>query len=344
MLIDEECVHASPSESLSTTRASPFAMIGSGATAWFRHLGFLDEAVADEPDYEATLVAGLSETIRPGDSVVVVGGGLGVTAVVAALRTGPSGTVQCFEGSKQYVRLVQQTAARNRITNINVHHAVVAKLILVYGSGSDLGPVLPPSQLPPCDVLQLDCEGAEVEILRELTIQPRVILVETHGVFGAPTELVASLLEKRGYVVSDRGVAEARYTEYCIKTDTRVLLGLQKRRFGTSTPLRLTECRVGSSTSYVELANHSCFAVANHPRCNGDAHAAILKKQKAPTRNDVRFSNRPVWVRRFQTIHHCRVDVARGLGLLSGIGTIDPPDPNAAYAHNEAQGIIFGWP
>ena len=56
----------------------------------------------------------------------------------------------------------------------------------------------------------MDCEGAEVEILREMTIQPRVILVETHGLFGAPTDLVASLLEKRGYVVSDRGLAEPR--------------------------------------------------------------------------------------------------------------------------------------
>jgi hypothetical protein len=35
---------------------------------------------------------------------------------------------------------------------------------------------------------------------------------------------------------------------------------------------------------------------------------------------DVRFSNRPFGVKRFQTIHHCCVDVARGLVLLSGIG------------------------
>src|SRR5450759_1398225 len=35
----------------------------------------------------------------------------------------------------------------------------------------------------------------------------------------------------------------------------------------------------------------------------------------------VRFSNRPVGVKRFQTIHHCSVDVARGLVLLFGIGT-----------------------
>src|SRR6266581_8157127 len=36
---------------------------------------------------------------------------------------------------------------------------------------------------------------------------------------------------------------------------------------------------------------------------------------------NVRFSNRPVWVKRFQAIHHCSVDVARGLVLLFGIGT-----------------------
>jgi hypothetical protein len=34
-----------------------------------------------------------------------------------------------------------------------------------------------------------------------------------------------------------------------------------------------------------------------------------------------RFSNRPVRVKRFQTIHHDSVDVAHGLVLLFGIGT-----------------------
>ena len=36
---------------------------------------------------------------------------------------------------------------------------------------------------------------------------------------------------------------------------------------------------------------------------------------------DVRFSNRPVGVKHFQTVHHCNVDVTHGLALLSGIGT-----------------------
>jgi hypothetical protein len=36
---------------------------------------------------------------------------------------------------------------------------------------------------------------------------------------------------------------------------------------------------------------------------------------------NVRFSNRPFGVKRFQTIHHTSVDIAHGLALLFGIGT-----------------------
>jgi hypothetical protein len=45
------------------------------------------------------------------------------------------------------------------------------------------------------------------------------------------------------------------------------------------------------------------------------------KADIARTRLDVRFSNRPVGVKRFQTIHDCGVDVTHGLVLLYGIGT-----------------------
>ena len=40
---------------------------------------------------------------------------------------------------------------------------------------------------------------------------------------------------------------------------------------------------------------------------------------------DVRFSNRPFGVKRFQTIHQFSVDAARGLVLLFGIGTKSLP-------------------
>ena len=52
--------------------------------------------------------------------------------------------------------------------------------------------------------------------------------------------------------------------------------------------------------------SEACFIVRD---ANGQALAYVY------------FSNRPFWVKRFQTIHHYSVDVARGLALLFGIGT-----------------------
>jgi len=48
--------------------------------------------------------------------------------------------------------------------------------------------------------------------------------------------------------------------------------------------------------------------------------AAFLFAGKRVDR-DVRFSNRPVWVKHFQAIHLVGVHVAHGLALLFGIGT-----------------------
>ena len=42
---------------------------------------------------------------------------------------------------------------------------------------------------------------------------------------------------------------------------------------------------------------------------------------RSGSRLHVRFSNRPFGIKRFQTIHQFSVDAARGLVLLSGIGT-----------------------
>jgi hypothetical protein len=161
-------------------------------SAWLPDFGF-ETGYTDEPGYEVALIAALNESVRPGDKVVVVGGGVGVTAVIAAIRAGSSGTVVCFEGSKQYVRHTQETARRNKVTNIVVRHAIVSKPIAVYGQESDFGEVVSPDQLPECDVLELDCEGAEVDILRNMVIRPRVIIVETHGAYadasgGVPAE------------------------------------------------------------------------------------------------------------------------------------------------------------
>src|SRR5262245_30048576 len=52
----------------------------------------------------------------------------------------------------------------------------------------------------------------------------------------------------------------------------------------------------------------------------------------------VRFSNRPSGVKRFQTIHHLSVNVARGLVLLFGIGTKAVPSWDSKTRWNNLLG------
>ena len=52
----------------------------------------------------------------------------------------------------------------------------------------------------------------------------------------------------------------------------------------------------------------------------------------------VYFSNRPFRVKRFQTIHHCSVDVSRGLVLLFGIGTKAVPSWDPRKRRNNLLG------
>ena len=62
----------------------------------------------------------------------------------------------------------------------------------------------------------------------------------------------------------------------------------------------------------------------------------------APPRILSRFSNRPFEVKRFQTIRHWHVDVARGLALLFGIGTRALPSWDPRTRRNNLAGGLAG--
>jgi hypothetical protein len=181
----------------------------------------------DIADYEQTLIDALRSQVRIGDRVTIVGGGEGVTAVVAAKAVGEKGSVVCYEGNSWNVRKIKATTARNKMSNrLTVKHAVVGEAIAVYGVPDQLSTlVVSPAELPECDILELDCEGAEILILRNMAIRPRVIAVETHGVYGAPTRMVKELLEKLDYAVEEWGIAEPRVSEECEANDIRILVG-----------------------------------------------------------------------------------------------------------------------
>ena len=184
---------------------------------------FRPPEIYDIPDYEEKLVHALRNTVQRGDRVVVIGGGNGTTAVVAATLVGPEGQVICYEASSDQLTVIKETFRRNKV-KIDLRFAAVGDAISVYGKG-EAAPVLAPEDLPECDVLEMDCEGAERIILGQMTIRPRAIAVETHRVYGAPTEMVRAALDGLGYAVEDLGVAEPRLAATCIELGVDVLLG-----------------------------------------------------------------------------------------------------------------------
>ncbi|WP_131837330.1 hypothetical protein [Ancylobacter aquaticus] len=195
-----------------------------GDSAVARHLGPFAE-VQDNPRYEETLLTALRAHVRPGDTVTIVGGGAGVTAVVAARLVGPDGAVSCFEGGERQVEIIRQTLLLNGVADrVNLRHAIIGPAIGIYGAPGEAEPIAA-AQMPSCDVLELDCEGSEVDILQNLAFVPRTILVETHGMYGAPSALCAQLLAARGYRVTVLGLAEPEVADFCEGNDIRILVG-----------------------------------------------------------------------------------------------------------------------
>lgn len=173
---------------------------------------FVTETVPQsQPSYESQYLPAVREAVRHGDDVVAVGGGWGVSAVVAGQAAGEDGHVTVFEGSKPETAKVRRTAALNGVADrVTVRHAVVGRNISLRGPMAEAS-TIPATDLPSCDTLLIDCDGAEFDILSALEIRPRSIVVEHHAVPGEDGPLVAydpgrieSLLDRLAYRIGTR--------------------------------------------------------------------------------------------------------------------------------------------
>lgn len=158
------------------------------------------------PDYEGPLIAGIRSHVIAGDNVVVVGGGRGVSSVAAAHRAGSDGNISTYEGSAKRHELTTETVDLNNVDDVvAVNHAIVGEAVDLADEPGGAETVAP-TDLPDCDVLVLDCEGAEVGILESLDQRPRVLIVETHAFLDSPEADVRAALDELSYEVVDRGV------------------------------------------------------------------------------------------------------------------------------------------
>lgn len=175
------------------------------------------------PRYEEALIRGIRQYVQVGNTVVIVGGGWGVSTVVAANQVGNSGHVVTFEGSKDMVVNVKDTVSLNCVDDlVSIRHSIVGRAISIHGNEQG-APTISPVDLPDCDIIVLDCEGAEIDILRDMDIRPEVVLVETHGMFGATERKVRDLLERANYEIIASDIAEMRWKNKCENNDIYVL-------------------------------------------------------------------------------------------------------------------------
>ncbi|WP_458204905.1 FkbM family methyltransferase [Haladaptatus sp. NG-SE-30] len=164
------------------------------------------------PEHENTPVWALRRHVRRGDSVVVVGGGWGTTTVVAARMTHFEGDVTTFEPSSKMLETIRRTVRVNRVAEVvTVEHAAVGSVSdsseRIFGLAD--GDQLAPEDIPECNVLDLDCEGAELEILRGIEFRPRLLTVEAHPHLGCSHDEVESQLTTLGYDIEEKEPIES---------------------------------------------------------------------------------------------------------------------------------------
>jgi hypothetical protein len=188
-----------------------------------RHLPWRNK---HNPHYENGIIESLVQNAVPSDRVVIVGGGWGVTAVRSAKLVGPNGKVTVFEGSKSQVAKIKSTIELNDVTNeIEINHAIVGPEIRMYGHIGNADYVSP-FELPECEILELDCEGSELDILQNLEIRPRVIIVESHGMYNSSSKNVMDNLKSLDYRVKSVSLAEKSNENFCKENDVRVVTGI----------------------------------------------------------------------------------------------------------------------
>ncbi|MFB6216241.1 MAG: FkbM family methyltransferase, partial [Candidatus Aenigmatarchaeota archaeon] len=98
-------------------------------------------------------------------------------------------------------------------------HAVVGPDIDVWGE-SDSEKV-DPQNIECGDVLEIDIEGAELEVMKHLEERPRNIIVESHGFQGSSTESVKEILDDMQYQILN--IETAEIGDFCEEKDIRVI-------------------------------------------------------------------------------------------------------------------------
>lgn len=142
----------------------------------------------DIHDGELGLILAERALAQKGDHVVIIGAGAGISATAAAKQIGPDGKLTLYEGLDRRNQITE-TFALNDVDediDVEIHNTLVGAeetgVDNLY-TADEATETINPEELPECDVLECDCNGAELEILRNMEIRPRVLVIELEAVW-----------------------------------------------------------------------------------------------------------------------------------------------------------------
>ena len=165
-----------------------------------------------------------------GDHVVIIGGGNGISATEAGRQIGKKGKLTIYDGMtgeknhKFGLRHIDKTLKLNKIQcKWNLKHGWVTtkdNTVRTYRRNYRV-PIIHPLELPDCDVLEFDCNGAELEILRNMKIKPRALIIELEAPFykelygseAHPRDVLKELF-KLGYLIIKQTGHEGKPINY----------------------------------------------------------------------------------------------------------------------------------
>lgn len=184
--------------------------------------------VENRPSYEGKIVHAIKECVSKDDTVVILGGGIGIATVHVDRKLRSKGKIHVFEPSKYMMELHRKTTDINNVTSkIEIHNKAVKSIKKSWGKSEDI--FIEPVDIPRADVLICDIEGAEAEALPYVK-KYNTIIVETHGLYGAPTEKIESILDNKGYNVTNIGVAEPNMWRENLRDDVMILVATKSKK------------------------------------------------------------------------------------------------------------------
>ena len=140
------------------------------------------------------------------DIILAVGVGSGISLIHNCKKDRVPEAFIGIDSSKDQIELAKANAKLNQVDSsmFSLIQGFVGNPGHLYGESSQhLTQMININKLK-FDILELDCEGSEIEILRDLTARPRHIIVEMHPMFrDIEIDDFLEMMKSKGYVLAN---------------------------------------------------------------------------------------------------------------------------------------------